>query len=239
MKTTQQVKQEVAQAAVDWLIQQGRDDMVLGVGSGSTVACFIEALAGSSVAPAGVLAASVASEKLLGEHGISTLPAEQIVNLDIYVDGADLIDRHLRTIKGGGAALTREKLLASRAGQFVCICDASKQVDSLAREDTLERHPLPLEILPMATAAVAEEIARRGGQSQVRWGCVTDNGNLIMDVVQLPLSEPLEALEQQLASIPGVVDCGLFARRRADLLLVSSDVSSADQSAVRQVHPAP
>jgi len=199
---------------------------VIGVGTGSTVNHFIDALAG--VAIGGAVSSSEASSRRLAAHGIPLLNLDDIGagELPVYVDGADEIDFDFNMIKGGGGALTREKIVAAAARRFICICDASKRVT------TLGRFPLPVEVIPMARVQVAREIARlTGGIPRWREGFVTDNGNHILDVAGLAISDP-RALESELNQIVGVVTNGLFARRGADVLLLaaSSGVERSERS---------
>ena len=189
------------------------DGSIVGVGTGSTVAFFIEALARMKSRIEGAVSSSEQSTRLLQEHGIPVLDLNSTGPLSLYVDGADECDPARRLIKGGGAALTREKIIAEASAKFVCIIDASKQVPLLVR------FPVPVEVIPMARSLVAREIVRLGGQPVWREGVVTDNGNWILDVHNWQLTDP-EKMERELEPIPGVVTCGLFARRPADLVIV-------------------
>jgi len=189
------------------------DGSIVGVGTGSTVAFFIAALGRMKGRIEGAVSSSEQSTRLLQELGIPVLDLNASGPLALYVDGADECDRHNRLIKGGGAALTREKIIAEASRQFVCIIDASKQVD------TLGKFPLPVEVIPMARSLVAREIVRVGGQPIWREGTVTDNGNWILDVHNLRIADPI-ALERELNQMPGVVCVGLFARRPADVVIV-------------------
>jgi len=189
---------------------------VIGVGSGSTVNQFIDALGASETRIDSAVAASQASADRLQSHGIEVRDANSVDGLEIYVDGADEINRHLQMIKGGGGALTREKIIAALAKQFVCIVDASKQVTALGD------FPLPIEVIPMARSYVGRQILKLGGRPELREGFTTDNGNIILDVRALDLSEPI-AMEKRLNNIAGVVSNGLFALRPADQLLVATD----------------
>ena len=189
---------------------------VIGVGSGSTVNQFIDALGASETRIDSAVAASQASAERLQSHGIEVRDANSVDELEIYVDGADEINRHLQMIKGGGGALTREKIIAALAKQFVCIVDASKQVTALGD------FPLPIEVIPMARSYVGRQILKLGGRPELREGFTTDNGNIILDVRALDLSEPI-AMEKRLNNIAGVVSNGLFALRPADQLLVATD----------------
>ena len=190
-----------------------QDGSIVGVGTGSTVAYFIEALARMKSRIEGAVSSSEQSTRLLQGHGIPVLDLNSTGPLALYVDGADECDPHGRLIKGGGAALTREKIIAEASAKFVCIIDASKQVPLLGR------FPVPVEVIPMARSLVAREIVRLGGQPVWREGVVTDNGNWILDVHNWQLSDP-EKMERELEPIPGVVTCGLFARRGADVVIV-------------------
>ncbi len=189
------------------------DGSIVGVGTGSTVAFFIAALGRMKGRIEGAVSSSEQSTRLLQDLGIPVLDLNASGPLALYVDGADECDRHNRLIKGGGAALTREKIIAEASRQFVCIIDAGKQVDILGN------FPLPVEVIPMARSLVAREIVRIGGQPIWREGTVTDNGNWILDVHNLRIADPI-ALERELNQMPGVVCVGLFARRPADVVIV-------------------
>src|SRR6266850_1503262 len=199
-------KRRAAAAALDEL----SGDEVIGVGTGSTVNCFIEALAARRGRVTGAVSSSEASSARLRAAGIEVLDLNSVQALDTYIDGADEADRHLRLIKGGGAALTREKIVAAVARRFICIVDDSKVVDVLGR------FPLPVEVIPMARSYVARELVRLGGQPVWRAGITTDNGNQILDVRGLRIADPV-GLETEINHIAGVVAVGLFARRPADL----------------------
>ena len=190
--------------------------MVVGVGTGSTVAHFIDALAERRHDIDGAVSSSEQSSRLLKERGIPLLDLNATGEIPLYVDGADECDGSRCLIKGGGAALTREKIVAAAAKTFVCIIDPAKRVEVLGR------FPLPVEVIPMARSHVAREIVRRGGQPVWRDGVVTDNGNWILDVHNLRIAAPLE-LESDLNQIAGVVTVGLFARRRADVVLIGAE----------------
>jgi ribose 5-phosphate isomerase A len=205
-------KRRAAEAALAHL----GDARIIGVGTGSTVNHFIAALAGLRDRIEGAVSSSEASTARLRAAGIPVLDLNSTGTLDVYVDGADEADRHLRLIKGGGGALTREKIVAAASRRFVCIADASKLVDVLGR------FPLPVEVIPMARSYVARELVRRGGQPVLREGFVTDNGNVILDVRNLTITDP-PGLEAELNDIPGVVTVGLFALRPADVLLLGDD----------------
>ncbi|NMG53101.1 ribose-5-phosphate isomerase RpiA [Aromatoleum aromaticum] len=209
--TQDELKKAAAIAALDYV----ENGMIVGVGTGSTVNHFIDGLAGIKERIAGAVSSSEASARRLEAHGIPVLDLNDITDLPVYVDGADEIDAGFCMIKGGGGALTREKIVAAVARRFICICDASKKVACLGR------FPLPVEIIPMARAYVERELARIGGRPELRDGFVTDNGNLILDVHGLMITSP-RALETELNQIVGVVTNGLFARRGADVLLLAT-----------------
>ena len=189
------------------------DGSIVGVGTGSTVAFFIEALGRMKHRIEGAVSSSEQSTRLLKELGIPVLDLNSTGPLALYVDGADECDPHGRLIKGGGAALTREKIIAEASAKFVCIIDASKQVPLLGR------FPVPVEVIPMARSLVARKLVELGGQPVWREGVVTDNGNWILDVHNWQLTDPM-TMERELNQIPGVVTCGLFARRGADVVVV-------------------
>src|SRR3954452_4865260 len=207
--TQDELKELVAKAALKHVVE----DAVARVGSGSTVFKFIDALATMKGRIEGAVAASEASVERLKKHGIRVLDLNSINELPVYVDGADEVTEHLHMIKGGGGALTREKIVAAVAKKFVCICDASKLVPVLGK------FPLPLEVIPMARSHVGREMLKRGAQPVLRENYKTDNGNLILDCHGLTLLDP-PALEAELNNIAGVVTNGIFARRPADVLLV-------------------
>jgi ribose 5-phosphate isomerase A len=202
------LKRQVAQAALKYA-QEG----VIGVGSGSTVNLFIDALAAIKGRIEGAVAASEASAERLKRHGIRVFDLNSVDTLEVYVDGADEVTEHLHMIKGGGGALTREKIIAAVARKFVCICDASKLVPVLGK------FPLPLEVIPMARSYVGREMLKRGAQPVLRENYKTDNGNLILDCHGLVLLDP-PAMEADLNNIAGLVTNGIFARRPADVLLL-------------------
>lgn len=198
-------------------IEYVEDGMVVGVGTGSTVAYFIDALAAIRHRIAGAVSSSSQSTERLRGHGIEVLELNDCGPLPLYVDGADECDPAKCLIKGGGAALTREKVIAQASERFVCIIDPAKRVPVLGR------FPLPVEVVPMARSLVARElVARTGGQPVWRQGVTTDNGNWILDVHGLSIEDP-EAMERELEQIPGVVCTGLFARRRADIVIVGGE----------------
>ena len=188
---------------------------VIGVGTGSTVDCFIDALAGSGRRIAGAVSSSSRSTARLQSHRIRVLEAHEVESLPVYIDGADEIDRRGCMIKGGGAALTREKIVADLAGRFICIADGSKLVDVLGR------FPLPVEVVPMARAQVARRFAALGGDARLREGVVTDNGQQILDVHGLRIDDPL-GFEREVNQWPGVLTVGVFARHRAALCLLGT-----------------
>ena len=193
------------------------DGMIVGVGTGSTVAYFIDALAKIKHRIGGAVSSSDQSTQRLQAHGIEVFDLNHAGPIPLYVDGADECDRHKRLIKGGGAALTREKIIAEASAKFVCIIDPAKRVDVLGK------FPLPVEVIPMARSLVARELLKLGGQPIWREGTVTDNGNWILDVHNWQLLDPL-AMEREINQIPGVVSVGLFARRGADVVVVDGVV---------------
>ena len=209
--TQDELKKQVAQAALKHVVE----DSVVGVGSGSTVFMFIDFLAEMRNRIEGAVAASEASAERLKKHGIRVLDLNSVNELPVYVDGADEVTEHLHLIKGGGGALTREKIAAAVAKTFVCICDSSKLVPVLGK------FPLPLEVIPMARSHVGREMLRRGAHPVLRENFKTDNGNLILDCHGMTILDP-PALEAELNGIAGVVTNGLFARRGADLLLLGT-----------------
>jgi ribose 5-phosphate isomerase A len=213
--TADELKRSAAQAAIDYVVATAKPGAVIGVGTGSTANFFIDALAAHKDRYRGAVASSEASRQRLEGHGIAVLDLNEVDDIPVYVDGADEIDATLAMIKGGGGALTREKIVAAVAKTFVCICDQSKQVT------TLGKFPLPVEVIPMARAYVARELAKLGGQPQLRAGFVTDNGNVILDVKGLAISDPV-GFETTVNQIVGVVTNGLFARRGADVLLLAT-----------------
>jgi ribose 5-phosphate isomerase A len=208
--TQDELKQLVAREALKHVVE----DAVVGVGSGSTVNFFIDALAGIKGRIEGAVAASEASAERLKKHGIRVFDLNSVDELPVYVDGADEVNEHLYMVKGGGGALTREKIVAAVAKTFVCICDASKLVGVLGK------FPLPVEVIPMARGHVGRELRRMGGYPELREGFKTDNGNLIIDCRGLSIVDP-PTLEAQINNVTGVVTNGLFARRPADLLLLA------------------
>ncbi len=210
--TQEEQKQAAAQAAIAH-VPAGS---IIGVGTGSTANYFIDALARIRHRIDGAVASSESSAQRLRKHGIEVHDLNNVADLPVYVDGADEVTRHLAMIKGGGGALTREKIVAAVARRFVCIADQSKLVEVLGK------FPLPVEVLPMARSYVARELVRLGGQPALRQGFTTDNGNVILDVHNLQILDPPQ-LESALNQITGVVTNGLFARRGADVLLLATD----------------
>jgi len=203
-------KRKAAEKAIDYIT----DGSIIGVGTGSTVAFFIDALAKIKDRIEGAVSSSDASTARLRAHGIEIVDLNHAGSLELYVDGADECDPHKRLIKGGGAALTREKIIAGASRQFVCIIDAGKQVPVLGR------FPLPVEVIPMARSFVARKLlTATGGQPVWREGVITDNGNVLLDLHNLSITDPL-GLERELNQIPGVVSVGLFAQRPADVVIV-------------------
>ncbi|MGV3059240.1 ribose-5-phosphate isomerase RpiA [[Pasteurella] aerogenes] len=206
------MKKQAAQAALAYV----KPDTIVGVGSGSTVNCFIEALGALKNQIKGAVAASKNSEALLREQGIEVFSANEVSSLDIYVDGADEINPQKMMIKGGGAALTREKIVAALAKNFICIVDSSKQVDVLG-----STFALPVEVIPMARSQVARKLVALGGSPEYREGVVTDNGNVILDVYNFKIMNPVE-MEKKLNNVAGVVTNGIFALRAADTVIVGT-----------------
>lgn len=209
-------KQAVAQTAARYVVEKVPTGSVIGVGTGSTANLFIDALAPHMSSYRGAIASSEATRQRLENHGVKVLDLNEVDTLPIYVDGADEIDSELSMIKGGGGALTREKIVAAVADVFVCIADASKRVE------TLGKFPLPIEVLPMARAQIARALTSLGGKPVLREGFVTDNGNQILDVHNLTISDP-RTLESTINQWPGVVTNGLFALRGADILLLAGE----------------
>lgn len=209
--TQDEMKKNAAWAALEFIPR----NTVVGVGTGSTVNHFIDALASIKHEIKGAVSSSVQSTEKLKALGIAVLDLNSIHSFSVYVDGADEINAQKHMIKGGGAALTREKIVAAVADTFICIVDQSKQVEVLGK------FPLPVEVIPMAAAYVARELTKLGGRPVLRSGVTTDNGNVILDVYDLTISEP-QKLEQQINNIVGVVTNGIFAQRAADMVLVGS-----------------
>ncbi len=209
--TQDELKQLVAQAAIEYVVP----GTIIGVGTGSTANFFIDELAKIKGRIEGTVASSIASAERLKGHGIPVYDLNAVDDISVYVDGADEANRHLHLIKGGGGALTREKIVAAASKKFVCIADESKLVDILGK------FPLPIEVIPMARSLVAREIVKLGGEPVLREGFTTDNGNIILDVHNLEIMEPVK-LEQTLNNLTGVVTNGLFAMRPADVLLLGT-----------------
>lgn len=214
--TQDELKQAVAKSAVEHIQGKLKNDTIIGVGTGSTTNFFIDALEEIKHTFDGTVASSEASAERLKSHGIPVYELNAVDRVAVYVDGADETNNHLELIKGGGGALTREKIIAAVADEFVCIVDASKQVG------TLGAFPLPVEVIPMARSHVARELVKLGGLPEYRAGFVTDNGNIILDVHNMEITNAI-ALEQKINAIVGVVCNGLFAARPADLLLVGKE----------------
>ncbi len=214
-------KKAAADAAIEYVV----DDTIIGVGTGSTANHFIDSLAAIKHRIKGTVASSEASAARLKSHGIQVLDLNEVDEISVYVDGADESNAQLHLIKGGGGALTREKIVLSVAKKFVCVADSSKLVDVLGD------FPLPVEVIPMARSCVARELVKLGGRPVLREGFITDNGNIILDVHNLRIMEALK-LESELNQIVGVVTNGLFARQPADVLLLGTE------QGVRTVKPA-
>ncbi|OOF01331.1 ribose 5-phosphate isomerase A [Salinivibrio sp. MA351] len=210
--TQDEKKKATGEAAVEYV----KPGSIIGVGTGSTVNYFIDALEPMKEKIKGAVSSSDASTKRLKALGIEVFDANEVGHLDIYVDGADEINKRNHMIKGGGAALTREKIVAAIADKFICIIDDTKHVDVLGE------FPLPVEVIPMARSYVARELVKLGGDPCYRQGVVTDNGNVILDVHNLKIQDP-KGLEDTINGIPGVVTVGLFANRGADIVLTGTD----------------
>jgi len=228
MLTQQELKQQAADAALEYVEQVLGTDVIIGVGTGSTADLFIDGLARFKERLRGTVASSERSAARLAGHGLPVFDLNAVTTMPLYVDGADEIDACLSMIKGGGGALTREKIVASVAERFICIADESKLVAVLGA------FALPVEVIPMACASVARALIKMGGQPTLREGFVSDNGNWILDVAGLDLADPIQA-ETCINDVPGVVTCGLFALRGADVALL------ATQNGVRRLaaHPDP
>jgi len=210
--TQDEKKKQVAKAALTYV----EYDTIVGVGTGSTVNFFIECLASIKHRIDGAVSSSDATEALLKQYNIPVISLNSANDIPVYIDGADEATKYLHLIKGGGGALTREKIVAAVSRKFVCIIDETKLVDVLGT------FPLPIEVIPMAQSYIAREIIKLGGQPILREGFTTDNGNIILDVHNLSILNPVE-LEQELNKLAGVVTNGLFAQRPADILLLASD----------------
>ncbi|WP_297479433.1 ribose-5-phosphate isomerase RpiA [uncultured Photobacterium sp.] len=209
--TQDEMKKAAGWAALEYVTKNS----IVGVGTGSTVNHFIDALATRKEEIKGAVSSSVASTERLEQIGIKVFDANDVASLDIYVDGADEINAEFDMIKGGGAALTREKIVAAIAEKFICIVDNTKQVDVLGQ------FPLPVEVIPMARSFIGRELVKLGGDPVYREGVITDNGNIILDVYNMAITDP-KAMEDSINALPGVVTVGLFAHRGADVLLVGS-----------------
>ena len=207
-----ELKRLVGVAALDHV----RPDNTIGVGTGSTVNCFIDSLINSDIRIEAAVSSSEATTRLLEAGGIRVIDLNQTGGLDVYIDGADEFDPHRRLIKGGGGALTREKIVAAASRKFVCIADQSKKVNVLGA------FPLPVEVIPLARSLVARKLAGLGGQPVWREGFTTDNGNWILDIHNLDLVDPV-SMEKTINNIAGVVTCGIFALRPADLVLIATE----------------
>ncbi len=205
-----EMKKQAAHAALEYVTEG-----IIGVGTGSTVNHFIDFLAGIKGKIEGAVSSSEASTQRMKQHGIPVYDLNSVGDLELYVDGADESNRHLQLIKGGGGALTREKVVAAASKQFVCIADDSKLVDVLGG------FPLPVEVIPMARSYIARQLVKRGGTPVWREGVITDNGNYILDVQNLEIMEPLK-LEREINAMAGVVTVGLFAERPADVLILGT-----------------
>ena len=210
--TQDEMKKAAAIKALDYV----EADTIVGVGTGSTVNHFIDALATIKDKIVGAVSSSEASTQRLKSYGIEVFDLNNVDGIDVYVDGADEVNAHMHMIKGGGAALTREKIVAAVAKTFVCIADDTKQVPVLGR------YPLPVEVIPMARSYVARELVKLGGDPSYRTGVVTDNGNVILDVHNLEIVDPI-ALENSINAIVGVVTNGLFANRAANVLIIGTN----------------
>lgn len=215
MLSQQELKQQAADAALELVEQVAGPDVIIGVGTGSTADLFIDGLARFKGRIGGTVASSERSAARLAGHGLKVLDLNDVTSMPIYVDGADEIDANLHMIKGGGGAQTREKIVASVADRFVCIVDESKLVEVMGK------FPLPIEVIPMAREAVALAMTAMGGQPRLREGFVTDNGNIILDVAGLSITDA-PGLEARVNNLPGVVTCGLFAIAGADVALLAT-----------------
>jgi len=222
MSNQDTMKQAVAAAALELIRPQLESRTVLGIGTGSTANFFIDLLAAEKHNFEAAVASSEASAGRLRQSGIAVVELNSVASIDYYIDGADEANHYLQLIKGGGAALTREKIVAANANNFICIADESKLVDVLGE------FPLPVEVIPMARSYVARELVKMGGDPVYRQGVTTDNGNVILDVYNFPIMEPMK-IESSINQIAGVVCNGLFARKPADVLLLGT------QSGVKQL----
>jgi len=213
--TQDELKQAVANAALDYIKPKIESDSIIGIGTGSTANCFIDALATIKGQIYATVASSEASAERLKAHGIAVYDLNSVDRVDFYIDGADEANAALQLIKGGGAALTREKIVTAVAEEFICIADESKLVH------TLGAFPLPIEVIPMARSHVARELVKLGGDPVYREGVLTDNGNVILDMYNFSIEQPLD-IEQRINGITGVVTNGLFAIKPADVLLLGT-----------------
>lgn len=209
--TQDEMKRKAAEAAMEYVVT----DAIVGVGTGSTVNHFIDLLAGIKSKIEGAVSSSEASTKRLKAHGIEVFDLNNVNDIPVYIDGADESDHYLNLIKGGGGALTREKIIAGASKKFVCIADESKLVDVMGK------FPLPVEVIPMARSYIARELVKLGGQPVWRENFITDNGNVILDVHNLEIMEPVK-LENEINKMAGVVTVGLFANRPADVLILGT-----------------
>ncbi|MET4693056.1 ribose-5-phosphate isomerase RpiA [Endozoicomonas lisbonensis] len=214
--TQDELKKATAEAALERILPHLEDDMIIGIGTGSTANFFIDALAEHKAKFDGCVASSEASADRLKGHGIPVYDLNSVSSLRFYIDGADETNEHLHLIKGGGAALTREKIVAAVADEFICIADGSKKVAVLGQ------FPLPVEVIPMARSYVARELVKLGGDPVYREGVVTDNGNVILDVWNMQITDAV-ATEEKINQIVGVVTNGLFAARPANVLLLGTE----------------
>ncbi|MXR37975.1 ribose-5-phosphate isomerase RpiA [Craterilacuibacter sinensis] len=213
MLSPDQLKLAAARKALEFV----PEDAIIGIGTGSTVNIFIEELAATMKGRIkGAVSSSEASTARLKAHHIPVFDLNSVDEIPVYIDGADEINHYLHMIKGGGGALTREKIVAAVAQEFICIADASKYVDVLGK------FPVPIEVIPMARSLVARELVKLGGHPELRQDFTTDNGNIILDVYGMHIAKPVE-VEELINHLPGVVTCGLFARRRADVLLLARE----------------
>ena len=212
--TQDELKRAVAAAAIPYVTQHA-NGAIVGVGSGSTANLFIDELAKVKAVIRGTVASSVKSAERLAGHGIPVFDLNEVADIPVYVDGADEINQRMHMIKGGGGALTREKIVAGASKKFICICDESKLVDVLGK------FALPVEVIPMAREFVARELTKLGGTPKLRAGFTTDNGNIVLDVAGLSITDP-PAFESAVNQIAGVVTVGLFARQPADVLLLGT-----------------
>lgn len=214
--TQDKLKDAVAAAAIEEVRPMLGNDIVIGIGTGSTANCFIDRLAALRGDFRGAVASSEASAKRLKDHGIDVFELNEVGTMPVYIDGADEVNAHLHMIKGGGAALTREKIVAACCKTFICIADASKRVERLGN------FPLPVEVIPMARSYVARELVKLGADPVYRQGVITDNGNQILDCYEFMIDDPV-AMEARINAIAGVVTNGLFAARPADILLLGGE----------------